>query len=547
MSVRSLLLLIAATLPLLAESWQKINAGPFEIYSSGDMRAAKVLLGTLEQMRGQLGDLTGITDPKTLWPIRIVIQKGQTSSPLTLTTTAYSLLISDATLTRSQKREILQLLLNTNAGPLDASLEDGMLTVLSTLDAERVRVTVGALPPADRQTKDWVLAEYLITNDLYRGRIRVFLANLMKGTDKPTALRNAFEKDEPALRTEADAARAAFAAVTYPARPILPERDYRARDIEQDAGRLQLAIAQLPQANLRADSRRICSAQSAAEPEAQACVAVAYSLDNKPDLAAAEAEKALTLPRMLYLAAIGQPDRLKHQQHLFTLLQLKPLYPEAALAFASKENDPAKAFKALKDAAPAALRDSRYQGQFAKWAQAAGLFAEEAKAWAAAERAAQDPAEREALRESRLGAQDRRYEAEAQARREAEAERQRDIERVRQESIRRVREAEAKARGEATPLPEGTKVEQWWDGEQPTGHVSGKLSRVDCLGGGKARFQITPDQGKPVLFNVDNPSKLVLSGAGAETFNFACGVQRQPRRVKAGTKDSRIITMELLR
>ncbi len=541
-----LLFLLAAISCLHAESWRKINSGPFEIYSTGDIQYAKTMLGTLEQMRGQLSDLTCIAEFNTLWPIPTVTTKGQRSQPLTLTATSYSLLLSEAALTASQKREILSLLLNTNAGPLEPALEDALLTVLSTLNAERVRVTVGALPAQARRTPDWELMEYLITNDLYRGRIRVFLSNLMKGTDQPTALRNAFEKDEAALRAEAKAARAAFAPVTYPARPILPDRDYRARDIDDTAGRLQLAVAQLPDAPLRDTARRVCSSQSAAEPEAQACVAVAYALDGKADLAALEAEKALTLHRMLYLAAVGQPDRLKHQQHLFTLLQLKPLYPEAALAFALKENDPNKAFKALKDASPAALRDSKFQSQLARSAQAAGLYADEAKAWAAAEHAALNANEKEALRQSRLGAQDRRYEAEAQARREAEEERLRDIERVKQESLRRVREAEAKARGQLTPLEPNTKVEPWWEGEQPASFVTGTLGRVDCMGGGKARFAITTEPGKSTLYNVDNPSKLVLSGAGAETFSFGCGVQKQPRRIKAGIKDNRVLTMELL-
>ena len=537
--------ILLLALHLRAENWQKINAGPFEVFTSGDVKAAKVLLGTLEQMRGQLGDLLGITEPKPLWPVRVVVASGQRGGNLTLTTSVYSMLLGDAAMTRQQKRQVLSLLLSTNAGPLEPSLEDALLTVLSTLDAERVRVTVGALPPVAQQTADWVLLEYLITNDLYRGRVRVFLSNLMKGTDKATALRNGFEKEEAALREEAGAARASFAAVTYSARPILPERDYRAREIEVEAGRLQLAIAQLSDANLRDGARRACSAKSI-EVEAQECVAAAYALAGKADLAAMEAEKALGLPRMLYLAAVGQADRLKHQQHLFTALQLKPVYPEAAFAFAGKENDPVKAHKALKDAAGAALRDPKYQGQMAKWAQAAGLYVEEAKAWAAAERAAFDPAEKEALGQLRLGAQDRRYEAEAQARREAEAARVKDTERVRQESLRRIREAEARARGTMTPLEAGTKVEQWWEGEQPTANVSGRLVRVDCMGGGRARFAIRDEGGKVLLYDVANPSKLVLSGAGAETFSFSCGVQKQPRKVKAGSKEKRLLTMELL-
>lgn len=527
--------------------WQRINAGPFEIYTRGNLREAKALLGTLEQLRGQLADLTGLDDPKPLWPVRLVIDKEQSTGKLTLTTGVYSLLLKEAALTREQKRGLLQLMLDANAGPLDRQLEDGFLTVLASLTATGVRVTVGVPPPVVLQTADWVLMQYLITNDAYRGRVRVMLGNLMRGTDKASAVRNAFEKDEETLRAEAAKARESFAPVTYPARTILPERDYRARDIEKDAGRLQLAIAQLGDVGKRAEARQVCSSLSAAEPEAQACVAAAYALDGKPELAALEAEKALALPRMLYLAAVGQPDRLKHQQHLFTLLQLKPVYPEAALAFASKENDPGKALKALQGAAKAAQRDPKYLAELARWAQRAGEFTEESKAWMAAERAALDPAEKEALRLARLAAQDRRYEAEAQARREAEEARLRDIERVKQESLRRVREAEARARGKLEPLPEDTKVEKWWDGEQPDGFVTGELVRVDCLGGGKARLAVKGEDGKLSLYSVENPAKLVLSGAGAETFVMSCGAQKSARQVKLGLKEKRVLSMELLK
>ena len=76
--------------------------------------------------------------------------------------------------------------------------------------------------------------------------------------------------------------------------------------------------------------------------------------------------------------------------------------------------------------------------------------------------------------------------------------------------------------------------------------VTGRLVRVDCMGGGKARFAIRDEKGKMLLYDVENPSKLVLSGAGAETFSFACGVQKQPRKVKAGAREKRLLTMELL-
>jgi hypothetical protein len=209
--VRCIWTLALLALTAAGADWQRINAGPFEIYTNGNLREAKALLGTLEQMRGQLADLTGLEDPKPLWPVRLVVDKEQATGKLTLTTGVYSLLLKEAALTREQKRGLLQLMLDANAGPLDRQLEDGFLTVLASLTATGVRVTVGVPPPVGLQTADWVLMQYLITNDAYRGRVRVMLGNLMRGTDKASAVRNAFEKDEETLRVEAAKQRGSFA------------------------------------------------------------------------------------------------------------------------------------------------------------------------------------------------------------------------------------------------------------------------------------------------------------------------------------------------
>lgn len=536
-------LFFALALPAFCQDWQKLNSGPFEIYTSTDVKGAKNLLGTLEQLRGQLADFSGntsaasSTDPaglKPLWPIRILIGKNLKATPLTLTTGYNYAILPDTKLPPSLKRQIATVLLHPNSGPLEPGLEAALLSILSTLESDKVRVTLGILPPPAEQTRDWLLLEYLLTNEIYRGRVRVYLSNLMKGTDKPTALRSAFEKDEATLFAEAEAARPTFKPINFSARPILPERDFRARDVEAPAARLQLAIAELADPALREASRRTCSPLAATEPEAQECVVVSYYLSNDTATAQAEAEKAIAAgsqsPRILYIAATTQPERLKHQQQLFTALQLKPTYPEAALAFASKERDPIKAYNVLKTASAVALRDIPLLTALAKWSQTASLPAEAAKAWAMAERAAFEPTQREALRQSRLGAQDARFEAEARARREAEEAKKRDIERVKQESMARVRTAEAKARGQMNPLDPNAKIEQWWDGEQGSATVSGSLFRVDCVGGGKARFAVRDETKKVWLLDVPEPHKIILSGG---PLDFSCGLQKKPRNVSA--------------
>lgn len=518
-NMRSIAILVLLAAPLAAE-WQKVNAGPFEIYTDQDVRAAKDLLGDLEQLRHQVEALTGVQDPKPLWPIRIVIAKNQRPGSLTLTTSFQSLVLPTAALNRTQRKQVAVALLHPNSGPLEPSLEDALLSVLAGLESSGSRVTLGALPPAAEQNADWVLVNYLVTNESYRGRLRVFLGNLMRGADQASALRNGFEQNEAKLREEAAAARAAFAPVTFAAKPILPERDYRAREVEAAEARLELAIAS-------GDAKACAPSKELAALE---CVAV-NSTDAASALEAIDAGSKNA--RMYYLAAIRQPERLEHQRRLFTALQLKPLYPDAAFAFSLQENDPMKALKALKDASPAAQRDAKYLSQLATIAERAAQYGDSAKAWAAAERAAFDPSFKETLRQSRLRTVDQRLEAEAQARRAAEAARIADIERVRQESLARVRLAEAKARATLTPLDPNEKVMEWFDGEQANAYFVGTLTRIECLGQGKARFAVQGES-ETMLFDVPDPSKIVVSGAGAETLQFSCGQQKSPRRLRAG-------------
>jgi hypothetical protein len=340
----------------------------------------------------------------------------------------------------------------------------------------------------------------------------------MRGADAAVALRNGFEESEAELRAKAEAARAGFAEVTFAAKPILPERDYRAREIEDAEAKLELATAKLDRAGCQASK----------EIPALECVAVAA---NDAELAKAAIAAGSQSARMYFLAGVLQLDRLEHQRQLFTALQKKPVYPEAAMNFASRENDPMKAFQAMKTAAPAALRDAQYQVKFAEAAERAAQFADAARAWAAAERAAFDPVERDRLGQMRLKSVDQRLEAEAAARRAAEEAKQRDVERVRQESLRRVREAEAKARAGMTPLAGDEKVVPWFDGEQANASFVGRLVNIECLGGGQARFTLAAETDS-LVFDVEDPAKLVVMGTGAEGLEFRCGAQGAPVRVK---------------
>src|SRR5439155_989484 len=112
----------------------------------------------------------------------------------------------------------------------------------------------------------------------------------------------------------------------------------------------------------------------------------------------------------------------------------------------------------------------------------------------AADRAAVNDEERTTFHSARLNLDQQRLDFAAAEKKRIADEKQRELDRLRDEAMIRIRAAEAKVN---RPLDPGQKVEEWWDGTQPTAKLKGKLERVDCLSG-LARIAVRTDDKKLV-------------------------------------------------
>jgi hypothetical protein len=157
------------------------------------------------------------------------------------------------------------------------------------------------------------------------------------------------------------------------------------------------------------------------------------------------------------------------------------------------------------------------------------MFAESARSWVLAERAATDGPERAAVRQARVDADQRRADAEAAERKRIADEKERELQRLKNEALERIRAAEAKAAGGHPPLDPSQKVEPWWDASTgPSAKLDGTLERVDCLGA-QARLVVRGPDGKATQLLIRDPSKIVIEGGGEQTLR--CGPQKPPRKL----------------
>ena len=205
-----------------------------------------------------------------------------------------------------------------------------------------------------------------------------------------------------------------------------------------------------------------------------------------------------------------------------------PTWAEPVFQMARKEPAMLMKIDLLKKAASLAPRNAAYWRELAETQESHKLFPDAAKSWAAADRAAINDEERTKFHNARLNLDQQRLDfAEAEKKRIA-MEKQAELDRLRDQAMVNIHAAEKKA---SRPLDPGQKVEQWWDGTQPTANVKGKLERVDCLAAG-ARIAVRTDDKKLMQLIIRNPDKIVIEGGGDKT--LGCGAQKPPRNISVG-------------
>ncbi len=282
------LLLLPLTLAF-AEEWLEVHSGPFEVLTNAGGRAAGRAMAYFEQLRGALGMSFGKPDLTTVWPIRtVVFRDAQARSRypslfIDGRDAHLGALVSGAPVPREFASEIIRILLRDNTAAMPASIENGLVTLFSTLEVKGVRVTLGAPPPPSERNLDWARLQMLATNPDYSGRLRVMLGNLGRGAPLDASCRNAFSKPIADIDKEAAAYLAAgnFLTAAVSARPIDADHDYYPKAVPP--ARIEAALAELRGTPL-----------PEAEPGARALVALA---EKEKDAARARAllERALKL------------------------------------------------------------------------------------------------------------------------------------------------------------------------------------------------------------------------------------------------------------
>jgi hypothetical protein len=465
--------------------WAEYRIGPFELLSAAGERESQELLNHLEQFRYTFCSLLGQPEAGSVFPIRIAYFRSRKDAtafgeagPLRLKRECWAThLAADAPPSALLLHSLGRVLLESNTGRMPAAIESGLLDLFSTLQVIGTRVTMGA-PPA-RRSRDWARMHLLSVDERYSGKLRVLLGNLQRGSDPDPAFRNAFERSPAEIEIELDA---------YLAGP--------------PSGTVML--------NAKAMNAQRLFGRAPEQGTAESLLAeLRFNPGPGPHPLIAEA-----------LAAADSAGRIKA---LEALAERFPKWGEPVFQLAALEQGPGRRVALYEKAAKLEPRNSAFWKRLAEEQMAQKQFAAAGKSWLAAEHAAATPEERQALRSEHQGIIEQKLEFEAAEKRRIAEEEARALERLKSEAENRVREAELRANKDRGALAPGARVEQWWDGAQPSGQAQGMLEKVDCLKG-MARLVIRAGDGKLVQLLVRDPAAVVIQGGGQTT--LGCGTQR---------------------
>ena len=520
-------------IPLLCaaeERWIEIRSGPFQVVSNAGDKPAREVLNQLEQVRYVVGAALGKEDLKSTWPFRVLVLKAPQTASVTprLTRDTYTASVAaGGQIPAGWMRECVRILIESNSGRMPEGIESGMESFYSTAQAAGTKVTLGAPPPPSERNLNWARIHLLVTTPEYAGRLRVLLYNLQRGADMQPAIKNAFSKSAAEIEQQASAflASGSIQTTMIGGRALSPLRDFTVNQMEGASAALALADLRLAE-----DAYRALLPKAPAEAhEGLGLIALAAKREDeaRKDLQAAVEAKS-TSARAWTEAARLDRDVTKARGELQKAAELNPNWAEPFVVLAAIEPDASRKLQWLKTATTLDPRNAANWRGVAELYQTHNKYVEAAKAWAAAEDASVDEAERERIREARRSIEEKRLEYEAAERKRAEDERQRDIQRAKDTAMAEIRAAEARAnQGHAPPDP-NRKLEQMEVGEAPAGKVHGQLAQIDCLGR-MARLVIRTEGGKQERLLIRDPQKVVvLSG---EALSLGCGAQKPSRTV----------------
>ncbi len=495
-------------LPLIAEEkWTYVRSGPFEVWTDGGDKQARVRLVEAEQFRYALGTILGKDDLKSIWRIRLLATKDHkrgAGGKLHRVRDLWVMTIPlDEPLTPEFRRDATRIFLDSNTRAYSAEMDQAIADLLAPLEVTGTKLRLG-VPDADRRNLAWARLHLFVTDPLFAGRARVFFSNVESGGDTNVAIRNAFGTPAPEMEK---LVAAHLKLGDWPVKDLsgraLSEKDFSVRPAPSDLARADIGEG---------------SYKDLDTPDA---------FESAGDLAKAvdEGSKSATA---WYAAAQATKDAAKARILLLKAAELNPLWGEPHAALARLGGGAAEWNKA----AQLDLRNVAYWQSLAEAYTTANQFNEAAKAWNGAQRAAASEEEKARLRAARAHLEEQRADFSDAERKRIVDERAQDLARVKNESLMSIRETEAKANARLNEgkAPIEGKVEQWWDGPSgPKQSVSGMLQRVDCVKS-SSRMIIKSADGKLLQLLVKDPAKVAILNSKEST--LGCGAQTPARKVE---------------
>ncbi|HEV8042795.1 MAG TPA: hypothetical protein VGP62_28210 [Bryobacteraceae bacterium] len=535
MFCRLVVCFLAAVLLRADDHWTGLKSGSFEVLSNTGDKPAREALMFLEQLRETLRIITGKEEMRMVWPVRVLVFKRMpgASANFALGRDARMLAISESgSFSRESVKELARILLYENTTRLPQEIETGLIELVSTLEVNGTRVTLGAPVPETERSHGWALMQLVTTDPNYAGRSRVMVSNLEHSGDLEAACHNAFEKTAKQINDQADAYLKAgnFGTTLVSARALSPVRDFKVMQLDPDDGKIAVADLLLAAGSGQAEAAYtpLHGAQAA---EGLGLMAVKEHKDNQARslLQSAIESKSESARAWLELGRL-EPDAAKAVKDLKKSSELNPRWAEPYLRMAERQEDLAQKAELLKKAAALDARNIDCWQLLAKTETAAKDYPAAQKAWAGAERAAATEEERARIHQVRLDAEQERADFEAAEKKRIAEEREQDIQRVKGQSDAAIHAAEEAASkrlnpdGKALPKPEG-----WYEAMQNgDATVEGVLARLDCLGQ-QAKLVIQTSDGKTVQLLVGDPSQIAIAGGGEKA--LACGAQKSQRKV----------------
>jgi len=532
---RVLLVLLLPVLLRAEDHWIALKSGPFEVFSSAGEKPAREKLMFLEQFRETLRVITGKDEMRLVWPVHLIISKGAPpdGGKFPLGRDARMVSLSDAVgFSRDSLKELARILLHENTHRLPPDVEQGLIELVSTVQVDGPRITLGAPVPEAERSRGWALLHLVTVNPEYAARARVMISNLEQSGDFEAACHNAFEKTAAQINQQVDAYLKAgnFGTGSISGRALSITRDMKPVQLGSEDARL--AEADLLLANGHA-AEASAAYKALHGPEASEGLALLALNDQKDNVARMGLQDAIdahsTSARAWFELGRLESDAMD----LKKASELNPRWADPYFELA--DLDPAidkehleERAALLKKAANLDPRNIAYWEALAKTYIAAKDFGEAQKAWAGAEHAAASDEEREGIHQARLQVEEKHFDYDASERKRLADEREADLQRVKSQSEAAIHAAEDASRKRLNPngvVP--PKPEAWYQGGATGPSVQGVFARLDCMGN-QARLVIQVADGKTVQLLVPDPTNI---NTGGDEKALACGPQKQPRQV----------------